>query len=124
MAKRLRQLVWTILSLFVLSFWVNVSMLIEWSSLTDNIGIEVNRCHQQMNLCRHRYPLLQDPTVHSAGTMFTGPDWNTSAVGDDADSSVSTILLFDLLRHNKLEEFVAVQKNCFYSQIRPMSLRR
>lgn len=32
--------------------------------------------------------------------------------------------LFDLLRHNKIEEFVAVQKNCFYSQIRPMSLRR
>lgn len=95
MVVLIRQLVWIILSLFTLSFWMNVSMLIEWSSLADNIGVEVNRCDQQLNFCRYRYPLLLDPTDRSADGLLDGPDWNTTAVGDDSDSSVSRILIVD-----------------------------
>jgi hypothetical protein len=89
----IRQFVWTMLSLFTLSFWINLSILIEWSTLVENNDAEnVNRCnHQQKNLCRYRYPIIQGPRDFS---ITAGPDWNTTAVGDDADSSVSRSCYF------------------------------
>jgi hypothetical protein len=89
----IRQFVWTMLSLFTLSFWINLSILIEWSTLVENNDAEnVNRCnHQQKNLCRYRYPIIRGPRDFS---ITAGPDWNTTAVGDDADSSVSRSCYF------------------------------
>ncbi len=88
----IRQFVWTLLSLFTLSFWINLSILIEWSTLVENNDAEnLNRCNQQKNLCRYRYPIIRGPRDYS---ITAGPDWNTTAVGDDADSSVSCSCYF------------------------------
>lgn len=85
----IRQLVWTMLSLFTLSFWINLSILIEWATLmVENNNADVNRCSQQKDLCRHRYPIIGAITKDYSITA-AGPDWNTTAVGDDANSSVS-----------------------------------
>ena len=88
----IRRLVWTMLSLFTLSFWINLSILIEWATLVDNNHVDVNsRCKQQTNLCRYRYPIIRGPKDYL--DITAGPDWNTTAVGDDNDSLVFAILL-------------------------------
>jgi hypothetical protein len=97
----IRRLVWTMLSLFTLSFWINLSILIEWSTLVENNDADVNRCIQPKYLCRYRYPIVREPKDHS---ITAGPDWNTTAVGEDADSSVSRFVSYCNFQKTELQK--------------------
>ena len=104
----IRRLVRTILLLLTLSFWINLFILIEWSKLVENNNADVNRCNQK-NLCRYRYPITREPKDYSSITA--GPGWNTTAVGDDADSSVSRDFVTALMSAHQKSN--SGKQNCF-----------